>query len=206
MFAEERGTLLPLPLNAFEHASWIKAKVAFNYHVEVDGRYYSVPYEYIRHEVEARITRNVVEVFHAGTRICSHVRNYDLKDKYSTQDSHMPPKHQQYAQWNGDRFRRWAAKIGPQTVSIVESILTGYKVEQQGYRTCMALLKLSEGYSPERLEAACIKALSYTPRPSYQYVQTILRSGQDKQDVPVPAPASKFGFTRGADYYRGGQK
>jgi hypothetical protein len=118
----------------------------------------------------------------------------------------MPPKHRQYAQWNGDRFRKWAAKIGPQTATVVESILTGYKVEQQGYRTCMALLKLSESYAPDRLEAACAKALSYTPRPNYKYVQTILRSGQDRRDVPAPTQPSQYGFTRGADYYRGGQK
>jgi len=206
LFDEERAFLLPLPQNPFEYASWKTAKVGFNYHIEVDSRYYSVPYEYIQHEVEARVTRNVVEIFYGGARICSHVRNYDRHDKYSTQEVHMPPKHQQYVKWNGDRFRNWAAKIGPQTASVVEAILIGHRVEQQGYRTCMALLKLSENYSPERLEAACGKALTYTPRPNYKYVQTILRTGQDKQDVPAPASTSKFGFTRGADYYRGGQE
>ena len=208
LFAEERASLLPLPKNAFEMALWKSAKVAFNYHVEVDGRYYSVPHEYIKRDVDVRVTRNVVEVFYEGVRICSHVRLNDRQDKYSTQEEHMPPNHQQYAQWNGDRFRKWAAKIGPQTARVVESILTGYKVEQQGYRTCMALLKLSDSYTSERLEAACDKALFYTPRPSYKSVQTILKSGQDRPpEYPEPAAsASKHGFTRGADYYRGGQK
>jgi len=208
MFAEERASLLPLPKNAFEMASWKSATVAFNYHVEVDSRYYSVPHEYIKREVDVRVTRNVVEVFYEGTRICSHVRLYDRQDRYSTQDGHMPPNHQQYVQWNGDRFRRWAAKVGPQTARVVESILTGYKVEQQGYRSCMALLKMSESYTPERLEAACEKALHYTPRPGYKSVQTILKSGQDippERSATASAP-SAYGFTRGADYYRGGQK
>ena len=208
LFAEERASLLPLPKNAFEMASWKSATVAFNYHVEVDSRYYSVPHEYIKREVDVRVTRNVVEVFHEGTRICSHVRLYDRQDRYSTQDGHMPPNHQQYVQWNGDRFRRWATKIGPQTTHVVESILTGYKVEQQGYRSCMALLKMSESYTSERLEAACEKALHYTPRPGYKSVQTILKSGLDRPpESPTSATApSDHGFTRGADYYRGGQK
>jgi hypothetical protein len=90
----------------------------------------------------------------------------------------MPPNHQQYTQWNGERFRNWAAKIGPNTQAVVETILTCYKVEQQGYRACMALLKLSEQYSAERLEGACTKALFYTPRPSYKSIQTILKSGR----------------------------
>ena len=119
----------------------------------------------------------------------------------------MPPKHQQYIQWNSERFRSWATKIGTHTASVAESILTGYKVEQQGYRACMALLKLSEQYSPERLEAACNKALFYTPRPSYKSIQTILKSGQDKTSEKTPPSTSEFGLTRGADYYsKGGQK
>lgn len=205
LFAEERASLLPLPRNAYEMSSWKTAKVSFNYHVEVDGRFYSVPFEYIKRQVDVRVTRNVVEVFYEGTRICSHIRLYD-KVRYSTEEAHMPPNHQQYTQWNGDRFRKWAAKIGPQTTCVVETILSSYKVEQQGYRACMVLLKLGDSYTPERLEAACDKALFYTPRPSYKAIQTILKSGQDKppQSSP-PVTPSKHGFTRGADYYKGGR-
>jgi hypothetical protein len=118
----------------------------------------------------------------------------------------MPRNHQEYGQWNSDRFRKWAAQIGQQTTTVVESILTGYKVEQQGYRACMALLKLSDNYTPECLEAACAKALHYTPRPSYKTIQTILKSSQKKTDSPAPTIPSEYGFTRGADYYKGGRK
>jgi transposase len=203
LFAEERDCLLPLPKSPFEMAVWKTATVSFNYHVEVDGRFYSVPFEYIKRRVDVRITRRVVEVLFAGNRICSHTRITDPKVRYSTEESHMPPNHQQYIQWNGDRFRKWAAKIGPNTATAVEAILTGHKVEQQAYRACMALLKLSDVYTPERLEAACAKALFYTPRPSYKAVQSILKSGQDKvveKDAPPQEP-SEFGFTRGSDYY-----
>lgn len=116
----------------------------------------------------------------------------------------MPPNHQKYVQWNGERFRKWAAKIGVNTATVVETILTGYKVEQQGYRACMALLKLSEQFTPERLEAACAKALFYTPRPSYKSIQTILKSGQDKKTDEDTTTSSEHGFTRGANYYKGG--
>ena len=119
----------------------------------------------------------------------------------------MPLNHQQYIQWNGERFRKWAAKIGQNTAATVEAILTGYKVEQQGYRACMALLKLADQYTPERLESACMKALTYTPRPNYKAIQTILKSGQDiiPKETVAPAEPSAFGFTRGADYYKGGK-
>lgn len=207
-FAEERVSLLPLPRNPFEMAEWKVATVAFNYHIGVDEQYYSVPYEYIKKKVDVRLTRHVVEVFFESCRICSHVRLYGRRGQYSTQEAHMPPNHQQYIQWNGKRFREWAAKIGGNSAAVIESILTGYKVEQQGYRACMALLKLSDQYSPERLEAACSKALDYTPRPSYKAIQAILKSGQDRisPETAAPSQPSEFGFTRGADYYRKGAK
>lgn len=206
LFAEEHQYLLPLPTRAYELSEWKKATVQYNYHVLVDGHYYSVPYEYIKREVDVRLTRNVVEVFCDGSRICSHVRLYDRRNIYSTQDSHMPPNHQEYSQWNGDRFRAWAAKIGVNTVVVVEALFAGYKVEQRGYRTCTSLHKLSEQYTPERLEAACGAALKYTPRPSYKAIQTILKSGRDKPgETQLPSEPSKYGFTRGSEYYKGGR-
>jgi transposase len=205
MFAEERMSLLPLPTHPYELATWKIATVAFNYHIQADEQYYSVPFEYIKREVHVRLTGSIVEIFHDGSRICSHLRSYGKRGQYSTMDAHMPPKHQQYVQWNAERFRGWAAKIGAKTVAVVESILTTYKVEQQGYRACMALLKLSEQYTPERLEAACAKGFFYTPRPSYKTIQTILKTGQDKPfDEPSP-PSDTHGFTRGADYYKRGR-
>lgn len=116
----------------------------------------------------------------------------------------MPLNHQQYLQWNGDRFRSWAAKIGANTAAIIEVFLTTHKVEQQGYKACMALLKLSDKYTSKRLEAACTKALSYTPRPNYKSISVILSSGQDRHPEPQqPSAPSEFGFVRGADYYKG---
>lgn len=205
-FSEEQSYLMPLPLNPFELAVWKIATVAFNYHIAVDEQYYSVPHDYIKRKVDVRLTRNTVEVFIDGTRICSHIRMYGHKGQYSTQETHMPPNHQKYIQWNSGRFRQWAAKIGQNTAAVVESILTGYKVEQQGYRACMALLKMSDTYSPERLEAACGKAFTYTPRPSYKAVQAILKTGQDtiKEETAVPTEPDDFSFTRGSDYYGGG--
>lgn len=208
VFAEERTFLISLPKNAFELATWKIATVQYNYHVSVDGQFYSVPYEYIKRKVDVRLTRNVVEIFSEGIRVCSHVRLYGRQGQYSTQEAHMPPNHQQYTQWNGDRFRLWAARIGENATVIVEIILTGYKVEQQGYRACMALLKMADTYTPERLEAACEKALSYTPRPGYKVIQAILKSGQDKisEKSAAPSDPSPFSFTRGADYYGRGRE
>lgn len=91
---------------------------------------------------------------------------------------------------------------------MLESILIRYKVKQQGYQACMALLKLSDQYSSQRLESACTMALDYTPQPSYKAIQIILKSGRDRIAIETATSSepSEFGFTRGADYYRKGAK
>jgi len=128
-FAEEKPFLLPLPKSAFELADWKLATVGYNYHIGVQGQNYSVPFEYIKQRVEVRQTTNTLEVFFEGNRICSHPRLHGHPGQYSTMESHMPPDHQKYVQWDGDRFKRWAAKVGDYTLTVVRSILESRKVE-----------------------------------------------------------------------------
>jgi hypothetical protein len=85
------------------------------FHIACDTMNYSVPYEYIKHKVDVRLTQSMVEVFYQGTRIASHKRLYGHSGQYSTVSEHMPEKHRQYTQWNAERFIRWACDIGPST-------------------------------------------------------------------------------------------
>ena len=206
-FEEEKAFLMPLPSTPFELSSWKIATVAPNYHISVDKMNYSVPYEYIKRKVDVRMTRNTVEIFFDGNRICSHRRLYGRPNQYSTNEEHMPKDHQKYIQWNGDRFIKWAEKIGVNAAMVVKAILSGYKVEQQGYKSYMGLLKLADKYTPDRLENACKRALSFTSRPSYKNIQVILSSGQDKQEDQsgneMTSTDEQYGFTRGDSYYGG---
>jgi len=210
VFQDEKQFLLPLPRNHFELASWKTATVQFNYHIACDNQNYSVPFEYIGKKVDVRITKNVVEMFYGGNRICTHIRLYGRANQYNTMESHMPPNHQKNAEWSGDRFRKWAEKIGPNTLAVIELFLSSYRVEQQGYKSCRALLGLSEKYTSERLEASCEKALSFSYRPSLKSVQAILKSNQDmlirqSDDLLLPNN-SEHGFIRGSDYYKRGDE
>ena len=204
LFTEEKPFLLPLPAYPFELSSWRVATVPLGYHVSVDSQNYSVPFEYIGQKVDIRITRNIIEIFFDGNRICSHKRLHGKFGQYSTNNAHMPPDHQKYLAWNGDRFMGEAAKIGASTAMVIQLFLTAVKAEQQSYKTCQTLLRLAEKYSPEQLEAACSKALSYTPRPNVKIIQAILKSAllnpADSSDET--SKPSNHGFTRGADYYR----
>jgi len=204
---EEKEMLFPLPSTAYELAIWKTATVQFNYHIAVDKMWYSVPYEYIKQIVDIRLTRSIVEVFYNNHRICSHPRLHGKEGQYHTTPEHMPEKHKSYTQWNAERFISWATSIGENTKAVISSIIQYHKVEQQGYRACMGVLKLGDKYGIKRLETACAKALSYTPTPSYRNVDSILKSGQDKLAHPKDEKPTEtnetFGFTRGADYYGG---
>jgi transposase len=203
-FEEEKPFLTPLPAASYERATWKQATVQFNYHISVDKMQYSVPYEYIKQKVDVRVTRNVIEVFYNNTRISSHKRLYGRPGQYSTIEAHMPEEHQKYLKWDRNRFIEWAEKIGVNTVIAIKSILSSYKVEQQGFKSCMGILKLADRHSVDRLEAACKKALSYTPHPSYKSIKNILATGQDKltdDHQEQSSSPNEHGFTRGSGYY-----
>lgn len=203
---EEKPFLAPLPATRFELADWKQATVQFNYHISVDRMLYSVPYEYIKKKVDVRVTEHTIEIFYNHNRIASHRRLTGRPGQYSTITEHMPQDHQRYLEWNGDRFRKWAERIGINTYTVVNAILASKPVEQQTYRSCMGLLKLAEKYSDSRLEAACKKALSFTASPSYKSISNILATGADQtgpsENGSGNTKQKAKGITRGADYYR----
>lgn len=202
---EELPYLLQLPSAPYEIAEWKKATVQFNYHISVDGMYYSIPHEFIKHKVDVRMTDKIIEVFYNHNRIASHKRLKGRKGQYNTIIEHMPHDHQVYLKWNAAHFRNWAKKIGHNTYLVIDTILLSRRVEQQAYKSCIGLLKLADKYSDIRLEAACKKALSFTSNPSYKIIKNILvikkKVNSDKQDKKTRH--NKHGITRGANYYGG---
>jgi len=202
---EEQPLLAPLPATPFEVAEWKIATVQFNYHIAVDKMYYSVPYQYIKNKVDVRITDTTIEIFYKHNRIASHRRLCGRPGMYSTVTEHMPEDHQKYLEWNGERFRKWATRIGTNTYEVVNAILTSGRVEQQSYRGCMGLLKLADKYSEAKLEAACKKALTYTNTPSFKSIKNLLVTMSNSLEIETiqEETTKKSGITRGARYYGG---
>lgn len=200
---EEASFLQPLPSVPFEYAEWKTVTVSFDYHVCIDHQYYSVPFQLVHKRVEARITSTLVEIYYRKKRVAIHHRLFGRRHQYATLPEHMPPNHQLYSLWNGNRFRRWADKIGPSTKTVIEARLHAYAVEEQAYKSCIAMLKLAETYTDERLEHACRLALQKDPTPSYSYLKNILAHGLDKEATPPAKPRKAHAFLRGAAYYGG---
>jgi transposase len=154
----ERAALSHLPDADWEFAEWRRARVSLDYHIEVEGFFYSVPHALIHAEVEARATARMIEIFYRGQRVGLHERRY-AGARHGTDPEHMPSSHRRYADWTPDRFRRWAARIGPNTEGLVVAVLASRRHPEQGFRTCLGLLKLYRGVDPARAEAVSIRAL-----------------------------------------------
>ena len=103
----DRPAMRPLPARPYEFAEWKKARVHIDYHVEIDRHYYSVPYQLVKQQLDARFTANTVELFHKGRRVASHRRAY-RRGHHTTVAQHMPSGHRAYAEWTPQRLVRWA--------------------------------------------------------------------------------------------------
>lgn len=178
----EKNALLPLPDAPYEFAEWKKARVNIDYHVELNSHYYSVPYNLIHEAVEIRYTNTTVEIFYKGNRIASHLRT-NVKGSHTTIKEHMPESHRQYLEWTPSRIINWAKKTGEETAKMVELILQKRTYPEQGYRSCLGIMRLGKIYSNERLESACKRALAYKAY-SYKTVKNILEKGLDKEILP----------------------
>ena len=202
-FAElDRPALRSLPATRYEFAEWKVLKVGIDYHVELVGHYYSVPYRFAREKVDSRLTASTVELFHRGTRIASHARN-DARGRHTTVDAHMTPAHQAVQGWNAPRLLDWAGRIGPYANAVVQSILHQRRHPQQGYRASLGILRLGKTFGDDRLEAACERAIAIGA-PSYSSLKSILTNGLDKKRVSAPAQTClplEHANVRGPHYY-----
>jgi transposase len=179
--------LKPLPTQAYEYAEWRLRRVSLDYHVDIDGHYYSVPYRLIRDQVEARLTTRTVEIFHKGERVAVHLRGTG-RGRHTTVPDHMPSAHRRHAEWTIERIQRTAARIGPSTARLLSIILESRPHPEQGYRVCLGILRLARQYGEPRLEAACDRGLDIGAS-SYGSIQSILKNGLDRQ----PRPPSQQG-------------
>jgi transposase len=196
----DKPNALPLPAQPFEYREWSFPTVAFDYHIEVDGHFYSVPWTLASHKISVRLMENTVEIFYKRDRVALHERSR-VKHHYTTVAAHMPPAHQKYAEWTPARLFKWAEEIGPSTHQIIEKVIKTKFHPQQGFRPSMGILRLSKTYGNDRLEAACRIALTFGFL-RVQQISDLLKNGRDKQLKQGPtATIANRDNVRGRDYY-----
>lgn len=198
----DRPALGPLPESRYEFARWKKARVNIDYHIELEGHYYSVPHVLVREQVDVRFSADTVEILFGGRRVAAHRRSLK-RGGFTTEPGHRPKAHQKYLEWTPSRIVAWASKTGPRTGELAERILESKPHPEHGYRACLGLLRLGQTYSPARLEAACDRALRIGGI-SYRSVKSILQSGLDQsslvEQVTLRLPQNHE-HVRGSAYY-----
>ncbi len=199
--AVERPALRDLPASPYEYAEWRFARVGLDYHIEIEGFFYAVPHALIREQVDTRITTHTIEIFHRGKRVAAHARRYG-GPRHGTDPEHMPSAHRRYAEWNPERFRRQARAIGPSTEGLVIAILANRPHPEQGFRTCLGVLRLFRGLAPARAEAVSARALEIGAL-TYKSVASILAHNLDRRPPAPPAdsPAIRHANIRGSRYF-----
>jgi transposase len=199
--AIERPTMQALPDEDFEFAEWGLARVGIDYHVEVQGFFYSVPHALIREQVDTRATARTIEVFHHGRRVAAHARRYG-GPRHGTLPEHMPSAHRRYAEWTPERLQRDARGIGPNTEALIIAVLARRPHPEQGFRTCLGMLRLFRGLEAARVEAVCLRAVDIGAL-SYASVASILKHRLDRSAPPHAADGTPLQHAniRGSGYF-----
>lgn len=201
----DKPALKPLPAERFKIRQWKKAKVHIDYHVAVEGSWYSVPYTLIGREVEVCLSANTVEIFLGGKRVASHLRTH-MRNVFITDPAHRPHSHKQHLQWTPERMRYWGKTIGEQTAAMIDAIIKSADHPDHAYRKCLGILRLSKSFGSQRLELACKRALLLRSI-GYRSVNNILKQGIETADIHDEIQSSEpllHDNVRGSDYYAGG--
>lgn len=200
----DQPTLKPLNGEPYEYAEWKQCRAGLDYHVEVAKHYYSVPHGLAKQKLWARITARTIEIFHKAKRVAAHMRGSGNR-RHTTIPEHMPSSHRRYASWTLDRIRREAVASGPNSEALVEIILRARPHPEQGFRSCIGILRLAKSFGPERLEAACERALEIGAH-SYSSVSSILKNNLDRRPstkgtANADQAAIDHGNIRGSGYF-----
>jgi hypothetical protein len=200
--AMDQPALRPLPPTRLPIVRFKRARVNIDYHVELDGHYYSVPHRLVRTNVELRITSTTVEAFAGQHRVAVHPYSA-IRGAFTTNPEHMPASHRAHREWTPAKLIAWGERIGAACGSVVRWQMEHRPHPEQGYRACLGLQRLARQYGAQRLEAACARAMSIRS-PTYRSINSILTSGMDRQPLPVKPIQTSLPLhenVRGPDYY-----
>jgi len=177
----ERARLKPLPARPYEFAAWKKARAGLDYHIEVAGCHYSVPYHYAGKTLDVRITARGIEVFHCQKLVASHIAPC-RKGEFVTQPGHRPERHSAVIDVSHQRLIEHASAIGPATREVVAMQARMRRHADEVIRSSQGILRLAKDFTPQRLESAAARAVELKSC-SYRALRALITAGP--HDVPA---------------------
>lgn len=198
----EKAALKPLPAERYVLMEFKNCRVNIDYHIEVEEHYYSVPYTLVGEVVEARYNRTAVEVFYKGRRVASHPRSF-VPHKPTTLTEHMPRSHQKHAEWTPSRLIHWGKTLGEDVGCLFDEIMKAWPHPEQGFRSCLGIMRLAKVHGNDRLKKACERALALKSY-SYRTVKNILAHKLEAAASSLPEKRLdiRHEHLRGASYYQ----
>jgi len=202
----DKAALHPLRSQPYVYREHKRATVGIDYHIELGGCGYSVPYTYVGKKVDIWYSSTHVSVVCQGETIAVHPRaSHPHHD--STLKAHMPLQHRfEYEKYNPKRILGWAESIGVQTTALMEEIMADGSHAVRGYRSCIAILNFAKPYGNEALEQACKRARELNIR-RVESIESMLKRKTYLGDSDASSPAhhtplNHHGNLRDAAIYR----
>jgi hypothetical protein len=164
------------------------ARVNIDYHVELDGHYYSVPHALVGQTVDVRITACTLEVLHGHKRVASPCPRAP-RGGHTTTPEHMPASHRAHLQWTPAKLIAWGERVGAATAAVVRWQMEHRQHPEQGYRSCLGLMRLGREWDQRAGWRRPVRGRSRFARPSYKSVASILqvRPGSAPLNPPMGA-------------------
>jgi transposase len=206
-YKQEKPHLNLLPVERYEVKQYRKAKVQKMGYVLCNSykNYYSVPYRYIGKHVELRYDTRILEIYHQGQRIATHITS-QAKGQYVTEPKHLSSNNQAYTKWSPSYFSDLAANHGQYVQTYIDELIEQRPYPEQAYKQVQGILALVKVYSAKRVNLAC-KVASKHPRCTYRMIKEILSNNQDQQaehctDTQEDHTIPNHSNLRGSDYYQ----
>ena len=200
----DKAELKDLPQEAYYYRQYKAARAGIDYHVVLNGHYYSVPHKHCGELIDLWFNQHTVECYFEGERIAMHLYS-NIAGQQSTIAHHMPKRHRIHTEQSKERYLRWATQIGVCTQIVVKRIFDEKPHPEQAYRSCLGILKLAKRYGDSRLEQAC----AYGVHQGAYGRKSVLSILENNLDQGTKSPASRnvnlHGLThdniRGSQYY-----
>ena len=193
----EKHALQPLPNTQYEYAEWKTVQAAFDYHVQFQNHYYSIPYMYAGKHVEIRAASNTIEIFFNHERIAVHIREYDKHKRYVTNTDHMPDNHKEMVEWTPERFVSWGNKHGQSVGLYMKYLMENRECPEQAFKTCRGILRLIEKLEPQEADRLCVLAIQRQVW-TYKYFNMLLNNTTANKPKII-----SHENVRGKNYYGG---
>lgn len=186
-YETEKPLLKPVVPETFELCEWKTAKVHSDCHIQVERKFYSVPYRYVGRTVRVRVTAKMIEIFDQDQEpLASHIKLVG-SEIFSTNEAHYPEHKVGVANFDIKQATSIAKQVGPETQRLIEDLFN-HPYPLKFLRRAQGILRLyqTKSVSREGLEYASRMGLMYK-KTHYEYIKSTAQYFDVNGNRPVKA-------------------